>query len=131
MFIDQHPYLSIYLLGSLLAIILIFIKNIIFYLVDWIIKANILKKNLKKLAKPDNRGWYEKASIYLIGLLITTASSWIEVVIFIVYVPYQLIKVLRDLLTPAPEQVKALRFPLRNNPMLSKERNCMGLFNGN
>lgn len=121
MFIDQHPYLLIYLLGSLLVILLTFVKIALFYIIDWIIKANILNKNLKKLTKPDNKEWYLKVLTFLGVLLFEAALSWINVVVVLGQILFGIVKVLRDVFTPAPEEVKALRFPLRNNPMLSKE----------
>lgn len=121
MFIDQHPYISIYLLGSLLVVLLTFVKIALFYAIDWVIKANILNKNLKKLADPDNNQWYLKALKFLVLLLFEAALSWINVVVILGQILYGIVKVLRDLFTTAPEEIKALRFPLRNNPFLSKE----------
>lgn len=121
MFIDNHPYLSIYLLGSILVVALTFIKISLFYIVDWITKGNILTKNLKKIDKPDEKSWYLKILLFLGTVLFEAALSWVNVLVILVQIPWTLIKVLRDLITSAPEEVKVLRFPLRNNPMLSKE----------
>ncbi len=121
MFVNQHPYISIYLLGSLSVVFLSFFKIILFYVVDWITKGNILSKNLKKLEKKDTRAWYQKSLIFIGVLLLEAALSWINVVVVLVQIPYTLFKVLRDVFTQTPEEVKALRFPLKNNPMLSTE----------
>lgn len=121
MFNDIHPYLLIYLLGSLLVILLTFVKIVLFRIINWIIKANILTKNLRKLEKPDNNPWYLRTIISLGLLLFEAALSWINVVIVLGQILYDIVKLLRDLFTPAPEEIKVLRFPLRNNPRLSKE----------
>lgn len=121
MFKDIHPYLLIYLLGSLLVVLLILVKLALFHIIDWIIKANILNKNLKKLAKPNNTAWYFRVLKFLGILLFESSLSWINVVVVSVQIPYGIVKVLRDLFTPASEKIKELRFPLRNNPKLSPE----------
>lgn len=121
MFTNQHPYLFIYLLGSSLVILLTLFKIAIFYIIDWIIKANILNKNLKKLTKPDNTEWYLKVLRFFGLLLFEAALSWINVVVVTGQILYHTLKVLREIFTPAPEEIKKLRFPLRNNPMLSAE----------
>jgi len=121
MFIDQHPYLSIYFLGSLLVILLTFVKIVFFYIINWTIKANIINKNLEKLSKPDDKAWYLKFLSSLGVLLVEAALSWINVVVVLGQMIYETVKILRDLLTSVPEEIKKLRFPLKNNPMLSKE----------
>jgi hypothetical protein len=51
MWLDDHPYIAIYLVGCLVALVLIVAKATIFSVIDWATKANILTKNLKKLAR--------------------------------------------------------------------------------
>ena len=121
MSLEQHPYLLIYLIGSLLVVFLIFFRIALFYIINWITKANIFKKNIEKLAKPDNTAWYHRVLKSLGVLLFEAALSWINVIILLGQMAYEILRVLREGFTPIPEEIKSLRFPLRNNPMLSKE----------
>lgn len=113
--------LFIYLLGSVLVILLILAKLIIFYVFNWITKANILDKNLKKLQKEDKKEWYLNLLIFLGKVLFEASLSWMNVVFVLWQILAEIFKGLRDSLSPTPEEIKKLRFPLRNNPALSKE----------
>jgi hypothetical protein len=121
MFIDQHPYLSIYLLGSLLVILLAFMKIPLFYMIDWFTKELIAIRNLEKLNEPDNKAWYLKILIFLGSLVPDVALSWVGVILVFGQIIYLVIKVLRDVFTSVPEEIKVLEYPLRNNPLLTKE----------
>jgi len=94
---------------------------VIFYVFNWITKANILDKNLKKLQKEDKKEWYLNLLIFLGKVLFEASLSWMNVVLVLWQIISEIIKGLRELLTPIPEEIKKLRFPLRNNPALSKE----------
>ena len=50
MWIDGHPLLLFYLIGCALVVILTLVKVILYWSIDWAIKANILRKNLKNLS---------------------------------------------------------------------------------
>jgi hypothetical protein len=121
MSIEFNPYLIFYLFGCLLVIVLTLAKLILFTSIVWFTKANILKKNLKKIAPPDKRNIFLKIADPLVMFLVETILSWINVL----YVTWQIItgilRVLRDAFNPVPEEIKMLRFPLRNNPYLERE----------
>jgi hypothetical protein len=121
MWLDDHPYIAIYLVGCLVTLVLIVAKATIFSVIDWATKANILTKNLKKLAPPDTKRWWDKVTGFVFLALIEIALSWINVPIALWQVSTGLFRVLRDLLTPVPEEIKLLRFPLRNNPEMPRE----------
>ena len=55
MWIDEHPYLFIYFLGSGLVLILSMFNMTLLWLISWITKGNVLAKNLKKLQPPDEQ----------------------------------------------------------------------------
>ena len=57
--LNDHPYITIYLVGCLAVLMLIIAKASIFSLVDWVTKANILRKNLKKLEM-----WIADTNVY-------------------------------------------------------------------
>jgi hypothetical protein len=121
MWLDNHPYIFIYLLGCSLVIILTFVKLVLFYAIDWVTKGTILKKNLKKLMPPDEKSILRKTVAFLGIVAIETLLSWINVFVILWQIIAGLFRILRELLTPVPEAVKALRFPLRNNPSMARE----------
>ena len=121
MLIDNHPFIFGYLLGSLLVVILILFKITLFWLIDWIIKANILQKNISKLMPPDEKTFWAKAGVFIGVLIFEALLSWINVAVVLWQIATGILRVARDLLQPAPEVIKVLRFPLRNNPDMPRE----------
>lgn len=121
MWIDEHPYLFIYLVGCVIVIILTVIKVILFGLIAWISKEHIFNKNARKLDPPDERSFLNKAGDVLTLLFVTVLFSWINVL----YIPWEIARVLlasiRELFTSRPEAIEVLRFPLRNNPHMPRE----------
>jgi hypothetical protein len=49
------------------------------------------------------------------------ALSWLQVLISLLWSPWKLLKMLREALTVVPQDIKQLRFPLYNNPEMSRE----------
>jgi hypothetical protein len=128
MWFDQHPYISIYLTGCVLAVVLIFFKVILTWIVCWVTKENILNKNVKKIQKPNDRSFLLKAGLFMGGLIFEAALSWVNVIVVtwqIFTIPF---RVLRETLTTVPDDIKSLRFPLRNNPYMSREAVWAHLF---
>lgn len=121
MWIDERPYLAIYLMGSVLVVILTLVKAVLYPAIDWLTKANILKKNLKKLMPSDERSYTVKFATLGGQILVEAALSWINVVVIIIQIAITLLSVIREGFTSVPEEVKQLRYPLRNNPDMSKE----------
>ncbi len=121
MLIDTHPYIFIYLLGSVLVVLLTLFKTALFYTVDWMIRANVLQKNMRKLLQPDESSFGDKA-LKSFGLLLVEAFlSWVNVAVILWQILSALFRVARDQLQAAPEAISILRFPLRNNPDMSRE----------
>ena len=118
---DIHPYLSIYLIGCALVVFLTLFKVVFFWFIGWITKENILNKNLKKLQYPDEKTFTSKALLFLGVIVLEAALSWVNVLIIIFQIIKILLNVIREALTTMPEAVKTLRFPLRNNPNMSRE----------
>lgn len=121
MLIDNHPFIFAYLLGSIFVVILILFKVILFWFIDWAIKANVLQKNIRKLMPPDETTFVTKVAKFIGIVVFESLLSWINVAIVLWQIVSGLLRVTRDLLQPAPEAIKNLRFPLRNNPDMPRE----------
>jgi hypothetical protein len=121
MWIDQHPYVFIYLLGCALVVILSMFKMLLFWLIAWITKGNIFVKNVKKLDPVDEQGFGQKIAVFIGILTFEAALSWINVLVVICQIAVNLLKILREALASTPEAIKLLRFPLSNNPNMSRE----------
>jgi ABC-type multidrug transport system fused ATPase/permease subunit len=121
MLIDQHPYLFIYLLGCVLVVILSIFKMILFWIISWITKDNILGKNLKKVLPPDEKTFLQKAIWFIAVFTLEAALSWINVIVVFWLIMTTVLKYLREALSSTPEAIKLLRFPLKNNPHMSRE----------
>jgi hypothetical protein len=119
--IVEHQYFPLYIVGCVLSVILTLLRLVVFGLVGWMTKANTLNKNLKKVLPPDNHNFVEKAAMLLGMFVLNVALSWITVVVLIWQILVGLLRTLRELLSSTPEAVKLLRFPLRNNPNMSRE----------
>jgi hypothetical protein len=121
MWIDKHPVVLGYLLGSALVVVLTLLKIVLFYTIDWIIKANILQKNMRKLLPPEEMTFGVKAVKFFGVIFIEALLSWVNVVVILWQVLSSIVRVARDQLQPAPEAIRLLRFPLRNNPDMPRE----------
>lgn len=122
MWIDQHPYLFVYLLGCVLVVLLSVFNVTLFWTIAWITKANVVRKNLKKLEPADDEtSLAVKASAFVGAFVFEVALSWIGVLVAVWQVASMLLKTLREAVTSTPEEIKLLRFPLHNNPNLSRE----------
>lgn len=121
MWIDQHPYFFAYLLGCVFVVLLLAFKVALFWTIAWITKANIVRKNLKKLEPDDEQGFGLKAAVVLGGFVLEVALSWINVIVALWQIAVMLLKTLREAITSTPEAIKLLRFPLRHNPNMSPE----------
>jgi len=120
MWIDQHPYVFIYLLGCVFVVILMIFKVTLFWFIDWITKGDVLKKNLKKLNR-DDESFGSKVITFLPLVAFEVVLSWINVIVATWQIITTLFKVVREALASTPEAIKVLRFPLRNNPNMSRE----------
>ena len=88
---------------------------------SWIIKENILNKNLKKIQPPNEDSFGIKAFKFFVSSIVEVALSWIGVTVNVFHIMIRLLKALREILVSTPEDIRLLRFPLRNNPNLSRE----------
>jgi len=121
MWVDEHPYLSIYLLGSIFVVVLSLVKIILFWPIGWFTKGNTAIKNLKKLLPPDEKTWGEKAILNIGSIAFDVVLSWIAVLLLLWQIATGLFEMLREVISSKPEAIKVLRFPLYNNPNMSRE----------
>ena len=119
--LDDHPYLSVYLMGCLLAFFLHFVVMAEGYMIDWVSKGNVLRKNLNKIKDPSQQGFKATAIMFAFGLIIGTVMSWLGVLLYLWQIFWIPLRAIRDALSSAPEEIKLLRFPLKNNPNLARE----------
>lgn len=120
MWIDEHPYLAIYLIGCVFVLILMIFKMTLFWFIDWITKGDVLKKNLKKLNR-DDESFRSKVVTFVLIVVFEVVLSWINVIVATWQIITTLLKVARETLASTPEAIKVLRFPLKNNPSMSRE----------
>lgn len=114
-------WLIIYLVGCALALLLYLSSAGFFAVLNWILKGNVLRKNLSKLDAPDDETFGSKAANFAFVLALEVTLSWINVVLIVALSACKLFKILREVITVMPEECKRLRFPLLNNPNLSME----------
>lgn len=118
---DDHPYLSIYLVGCLLAFCLHFVVTAEGYIIGWIFKDNVLRKNLNKIKDPSEQGFKATAMMFVFALVIGTIMSWLGVLLYLWQIFWIPIAAIREVLSSTPEEIKLLKFPLKNNPNLARE----------
>jgi len=121
MWLDQHPFLLFYIVGCGLVLALTLFKLVFFWSINWIIRANVLQRNVMKLAPPVDTTFSERCTKVFAVVIFEALLSWINVVVIIWQIVATTFGILRDQLQPAPEAIKLLRFPLRNNPDMSRE----------
>lgn len=113
--------LGIYLFGSALAVFLGIVLVIEGYIITWATKDNVLRKNLEKIGDPKQSSLAVNVGTFLLGLLFGAVMSWLGVLQYLLQIVWVPIKTLRELFSSVPEEIKLLRFPLKNNPYLSRE----------
>lgn len=118
---DDHPYLLGYLIGCAVAFFLGIFVVLEGYIVAWIFKGNVLRSNLNKIQDPSTQGFKADATLLVVGLLSGIVMSWLGVLQYLWRVFSIPLNAIRETLSSVPEQVKSLRYPLLNNPNLSRE----------
>lgn len=87
----------------------------------WLSKENILYKNLKKIQPPDELTFNEKTIKFLLLFAFDITLSWLNVLVLLWLTLQLFLKVVREIFTSTPEDIKSLRFPLYNNHDMSRE----------
>ncbi|MEW8403719.1 MAG: hypothetical protein AB2689_28885 [Candidatus Thiodiazotropha taylori] len=119
--LDIHPYLLIYLIGCVLVVVMLPIQMTLFWIIKWVTKENNLNKNLKKLQPPKEEGLLQRFLFVIVMIVIEALLSWINVIVILFKTLKYILSILRESLTQKPEIVKSLRFPLWNNPDMTRE----------
>jgi hypothetical protein len=117
----QNRWVIAYLAGCVVAFACFSVNASLLFILSWMTKANVLKKNLKKL-QPDEESTFINRILAGVGvILLETAFSWIAV-LFALWTFFKTIfDTLREIFSSTPEAVQKLRFPLKNNPNMSRE----------
>lgn len=121
MWLDEHPYVAGYLVGCIVAFLFYLFQVVVLSCLSWITKANIVRKNLNKIQTPDTSSLLDQIMTYGLIILLNVALSWIGVVMALWAMLVILFNTARELFTSTPEEIKLLRFPIKNNPNLSRE----------
>ncbi len=122
MWTHVKPYFYFYLAGCICYALLLPVKMIILYFLRWITKDNILIKNIKKINPPDEKHTFKtRLIVYGMFIAVDVTLSWINVAIVLWQIGVELFSILRHVFTSVPEEVKTLRFPLKNNPYIPRE----------
>jgi hypothetical protein len=114
-------YLEIYLLGSATVAVLSILKYLYFNAIAWIFKVHVINKNLAKISLDSQLTFWEKLGTFGVALFFESLLSWINVPIICWQFFHETIKVLRESISTVPEDIKILRYPLKNNPNLEAE----------
>lgn len=118
----MSDWLIYYFVGCF-AVVLLQIGSFTFFAtLDWFLKGSVFRKNLKKLDPPEEKkSFWSKALIVFGMLLFDVALSWIGVLLQLWNIGTRLLGMVRDIFASVPEELKVLRYPLRNNPEMSRE----------
>jgi hypothetical protein len=117
----EIEYAQIYLIGCLVSFLIYLFQVIVLSSLNWITKANNVIKNINKIKTPDTSSITDKIIGYGLLALLNVALSWIGVVMSIWAMLVIIFNATRELLTSTPEEIKLLRYPIKNNPNLSRE----------
>lgn len=117
----QQDWFVIYLAGCVAWVVFAIFKVLLILFLSWITKGNILRKNMAKISEPVSTSWAIRWGIQGVLYLIEAALSWLGVIINIGHLIVILFRILREVFTTVPEEIKRLNFPLLNNPNLSRE----------
>lgn len=118
---DWLTWLYIYLSGCVAVALLVGFKFIVFWCISWLLKGNTLRKNLKKLELSEEETFWDKTlSLLLVGFF-TIVLSWLGVLIELWLFAVHLLQIIRESVASVPEEIKVLRFPLHNNPNMTRE----------
>jgi hypothetical protein len=121
-YLYDHPYLAWYLVGCVFVIALTLAKLTLWWALTWATKGNVLAANLRKLHAPAAKvGWVTATMKFVRTVVFEAVLSWINVVAILWQMAMMLLRTTREALTPVPESIKELRFPLRCNPDLPTE----------
>lgn len=89
--------------------------------VDWIFKGGVFRTNLKKLYPPDPQSRLSKFLWGALLVLLSALLSWIQVLLGLGEAVWRFVKIVREVFAAVPQDIKRLRFPLHNNPDMSRE----------
>jgi len=117
----NNSWALIYVTGCVVEVIVLSVNSLILWTIRTITGANTVKRNLKKLEPPDRTSFLERVGKSLGAIIFEIALSWIGVVLGVWVFLRTLLGILQEVFASTPEEIRRLRYPLRNNPSLSRE----------
>lgn len=117
----ENEYVQIYLIGCVAAFFFYIFRVTLFTALGWVTKANVIRNNLKKIQPPDTTSFSDKMAMYALLILFDVALSWISFAIGAWQTLAFLFNLAREVFSSTPEEIKLLRFPLKNNQNLPRE----------
>lgn len=117
----MHDYVFIYILGCVATFTLLLFNTALMWFLRWITKANVVIKNIRKIEPPDETTFFQKVSTFILSNLFEILLSWISVLLQIWLTISTILTTLREVFTETPEDIKTLRYPLKNNPNMPPE----------
>jgi hypothetical protein len=117
--LDRHPYVALYLLGCVVDLVLNLVHVVLFFLIGWVTKANILAANLRKLETPVPLAERFKKGVR--AIILDVLFSWLGALGVLWNTTAMVLRSVREAVSSVPESVKQLRFPLKNNADLPAE----------
>lgn len=116
-----NDILPVYVYGCAVTALLILLHMMLAWSLSWITKENVLNKNILKLQTIDDLTLVQKCTLPTVMFLLGVVMSWVNTPIVIWNIVITLLNTLRELITETPEEIKRLRYPLKNNPKMTPE----------
>jgi hypothetical protein len=117
----MNEWWPVYLLGCFAAIVVMLANTAVFYSVGWLRKSNIVARNLKKIFPPDRTPFATKLAKGAAFVALEIALSWIAVAAGAWKLLRFVLETMREVLSPPPEAVRKIAYPLKCNPDMSRE----------
>jgi hypothetical protein len=114
-------WLELYILGCVAAAVVCIFNWILLWSMRWLSKTSIFLRNMKKIQPPSEVSVVARTLSGVGAVLFEIAFSWISVLVGIIGFFRTVFVGLREVFTSVPEGIRALRFPLFNNPHMSPE----------
>ncbi len=120
-FVHNHEYISLYLLGCIVATLLLCFRLVLLWCINLTIGHDVFLKNSSKILPPDAETRGQKDDRLFKIVAFNFIFSWLSAIWLLLSMVIEPLRIFRDQVQSAPESIKELRFPLRNNPNMPRE----------
>ncbi len=123
MFFDQYSYLSIYLFGCVLVVILSLTRLILTWLLSRVTGSYLVFRNLKKISPPVETDMPKLVFRSILLLAVESLFSWFNVVVMGIKNIYSLFMTIVELavIAQASDEIKKIRRPFKLEPDMKRE----------